>query len=95
MAEPNKREKTQSLLCTQCCIPHVLTQSHVCHNLRQFSLHLTHGLALRQHQRKRERTRAGCLDLDKNTTETTDPLWIKTLFRQEGLVFERSCTASY
>ena len=75
-------------------IPHVLTQSHVCHNLRQFSLHLTHGLALRQHQRKRERTRAGCLDLDKNTTETTDPLRIKTLFRQEGLVFERSCTAA-
>ena len=28
-------------------------------------------------------------------TETTDPLRIKTLFRQEGLVFERSCTASY
>ena len=54
-----------------------------------------HMAWLLDNTRERERTRAGCLDLDKNTTETTDPLWIKTLFRQEGLVFERSCTASY
>ena len=37
--------------------------------------------------RERERTRAGCLDLDKK--HNTDPLRIKTLFRQEGLVLEK------
>ena len=50
------------------CIPHVFTLSNVCHNLRQFSLYLTHCLALRHKTRHTQKTRAGCLD--KNTTET-------------------------
>ena len=82
--EPNKKEKTQSLSTES--IPHVFTQSHVviiCGNL----VCTWHMAWLLDNTRERERTRAGCLDLDKK--HNTDPLWIKTLFRQEGLVFEK------
>ena len=64
--ESNKKEKTQSLSTES--IPHVFTQSHVCHNLRQFSLHLTHGLAPRQHQRKRKEQEQNVWIWTKNTT---------------------------